>query len=68
MKRTYGKFELEMYTDGHPHQIYIKTDFIHNNKDGLRVDHTELRDLKHLIDIAMRESVNALPDKYKNEV
>ena len=65
--KTYGNFELIVCTEGHPNGITIR--HIDNiESKGITFNHTEIRDLKHCIEIAERECINNLPDKYKNEV
>jgi len=63
MIKQYGIFTLEIWGDGYPVQIRIK-----QGQEELRLIHSDLADLEHLVNIAKREAVNALPDKYKKEV
>jgi hypothetical protein len=68
MEKICGDFELKVYTDGYPNTIFIRKHLNSSVFGEIRFTHKEIKDLKHLIDIAERECKNNLSDKDKNEV
>lgn len=58
-----GPFKVEVWGDGHPVTIVIKTD-----KGEIRFEHKDLISLDYAVRRAMRAARLALPEKYRLEV
>lgn len=58
-----GPFKVEIWTDGYPVTIKIKTD-----KGEIRFEHKDLMSLEYAVKRAIRDARMALPEKLRGEV
>jgi hypothetical protein len=59
-----GNFTVEVWGDGYPVHCTVS----YNGERICRIAHTELADLKFVVERAMQRARAALPERYKDEV
>lgn len=63
MNETYGKFDVDVWSGGHPVWCHLAYGGV-----VMRIDHRDLRDLEYAVRRMLRKAEDSLPENYKHEV